>query len=66
MTGILARLGAVVEIDVGVLARGMLRAGELGSAGLPAAVGASRHGAAGAQFTVIGNGGSIVLGKGDA
>ncbi|KAJ7614650.1 hypothetical protein DFH06DRAFT_1013884, partial [Mycena polygramma] len=51
------------QIDISVLAKSLVKAGLLGSAGLPPAVGATQAGKEGARFTLIGNAGAIALAK---
>jgi len=52
-----------MEIQVPVLARATMKAGALGTSGLPASVGAVKAGKEGAWFTLIGNKGAKILGE---
>jgi len=65
VTGALSHFSSNVEIQVSLLAKSMLNAGILGSAALPAAVGAQKAGRDGVSFTVLDNKGTIALGKVD-
>ncbi|KAG1747956.1 uncharacterized protein EDB91DRAFT_1334795 [Suillus paluster] len=63
VTGAASYFTSSVEIQVSVLAKGIMKAGILGSSGLPATVGATKAGQEGAWFTLIGNKGAIILGE---
>ncbi|KAG0697934.1 hypothetical protein DFH29DRAFT_1082080 [Suillus ampliporus] len=64
VTGAASYFRFTVEIQVPVLAKAIMKAGILGSSGLPSTVGASRAGQEGARFTLIENKGAIILGEG--
>lgn len=61
--GAASLLTSNLEIHVSVLAKAIMKAGVLGSSGLPPAVGATKAGQEDAWFTVIGNKGALVLGQ---
>ncbi|KAG0697933.1 hypothetical protein DFH29DRAFT_878356 [Suillus ampliporus] len=63
VTGVASHFTSSVEIQVPVLAKAIMKAGILGSSGLPSTVGASKAGQEGASFTLIGNKGAIILGE---
>ncbi|KAG1771493.1 hypothetical protein EDD22DRAFT_1027356 [Suillus occidentalis] len=63
VTGAMSYFTSSVEIHVPVLAKAIMKAGVLGSSGLPPAVGATKAGQEDAWFTVIGNKGALVLGQ---
>lgn len=63
VTGAMSHFTSSVEIHVPVLAKAIMKAGALGSSGLPPAVGATKAGQEDAWFTVIGNKGALVLGQ---
>ncbi|KIJ21051.1 hypothetical protein PAXINDRAFT_65728 [Paxillus involutus ATCC 200175] len=63
ITGAMSHFSSSVEIEVPLLAKSIMKAGILGSAGLPASVGASKAGQEDAQFTLIGNKGAGILGR---
>ncbi|KAK7030559.1 hypothetical protein R3P38DRAFT_2702286, partial [Favolaschia claudopus] len=50
-----------LQIKIGTLAKSLLKAGDLGSAGLPAEAKATTLGKDGARFTLIGNSGALAL-----
>ncbi|KAG2364654.1 hypothetical protein BDR07DRAFT_1482270 [Suillus spraguei] len=52
-----------IEIYVTVLAKAIMKAGSLGSSGLPPAVGATKAGQEDAWFTLVGNKGAVALGE---
>ncbi|KAK7031537.1 hypothetical protein R3P38DRAFT_2619789 [Favolaschia claudopus] len=52
-----------LRIKIGTLARSLLKAGDLGSAGLPAEAKATTVGKEGARFTLIGNSGALALAR---
>ncbi|KAG2072411.1 hypothetical protein BDR04DRAFT_1096635 [Suillus decipiens] len=52
-----------IEIHVPVLAKAIMKAGSLGSSGLPPAVGATKAGQEDAWFTLVGNKGALALGQ---
>ncbi|KAJ6474678.1 hypothetical protein C8R47DRAFT_1221083 [Mycena vitilis] len=60
---VVSHLTSGYQIDISVLARSLVKAGLLGSAGLSPAVGATQAGKEGARFTLIGNSGAIALAK---
>ncbi|KAF7289485.1 hypothetical protein HMN09_01342500 [Mycena chlorophos] len=60
-TGALSRISNSVEINIGTLAKSILAAGHLGTAGLPAAANASQAGKDNAKFTLITNAGALAL-----
>jgi hypothetical protein len=51
----------MTAIQAAVLAKSIVRAGQLGSAALPSAVGATQAGPENARFTLIGNAGALAL-----
>jgi len=61
--GALSYFTSNMEIQVPVLARATMKAGALGTSGLPASVGAVKAGKEGAWFTLIGNKGAKILGE---
>ncbi|KAG1908087.1 uncharacterized protein F5891DRAFT_1124792 [Suillus fuscotomentosus] len=63
VTGAASHFTSSVEIHVPVLANAMMKAGILGSSGLPPAVGATKAGQEDAWFTLIDNKGALVLGQ---
>ncbi|KAG1747963.1 uncharacterized protein EDB91DRAFT_1115716 [Suillus paluster] len=63
VTGAASYFTSNVEIQVSVLAKGIMKAGIWGSSGLPATVGATKAGQEGAWSTLIGNKGAIILGE---
>jgi len=63
VTGALSHFTSSVEIHVPVLAKAIMKAGILGSSGLPSSVGAVKAGQEGAWFTLIGNKGAVILGE---
>lgn len=63
MTGAISHFSSSVEIHVPVLARAIMKAGVLGSFGLPPTVGAVNAGQEGARFTLIGNKDAVILGE---
>ncbi|KAG2345892.1 hypothetical protein BDR05DRAFT_95269 [Suillus weaverae] len=63
VTGALSHFTSNAEIHVSVLAKAIMKAGTLGSSGLPPAVGATKAGQEDAWFTLIGNKGALVLGQ---
>ncbi|KAG1738967.1 hypothetical protein EDB19DRAFT_1909016 [Suillus lakei] len=63
VTGAASHFTSNAEIHVGVLAKAMMKAGILGSSGLPPAAGATKAGQEAAWFTLIGNKGALVLGQ---
>ncbi|EGN97019.1 hypothetical protein SERLA73DRAFT_185300 [Serpula lacrymans var. lacrymans S7.3] len=63
VTGALSHFSSNMEIQVALLAKSMLNAGILGSAGLHTAVGAQEAGRDGVSFTVLDNKGAVALGK---
>jgi len=60
-----ARVSDSVGIPVPLLATAMIKAGRLGSSGLPAAAGIYPAGADGSHYNIIGNKGAIALGRAD-
>ncbi|KEP45505.1 fmp52 protein [Rhizoctonia solani 123E] len=65
VTGALSHVTSALEINVATLARSMVTAGKLGSAGIPTSVGATQapaHEGASA-YTLIGNASAIALAK---
>jgi oxidoreductase len=52
-----------LTLQVNVLAKAMLKAGHLGSEGLPKEARATKAGPAESQFTLIVNSGALALGK---
>ncbi|KAJ7886000.1 hypothetical protein B0H13DRAFT_2044504 [Mycena leptocephala] len=52
-----------MQIKISVLAKSIVQAGRLGSAGLPSEVRATQAGKDGAPFTLIGNSGAVALAK---
>lgn len=63
VTGLLSHLSFSMEIDMHVLSRAILKAGVVGSQGLPAVAAASKVDCRTGWFTLIGNKGSELLGK---
>ncbi|KAG1771073.1 hypothetical protein EV702DRAFT_660092 [Suillus placidus] len=63
VTGVLSHFTSNADIHVSVLAKAIMKAGTLGSSGLPPAVGATKAGQEDAWFTLIGNKGALVLGQ---
>ncbi|KAG1874414.1 hypothetical protein F4604DRAFT_1764655 [Suillus subluteus] len=63
VTGAASHFTSNAEIHVSVLAKAIMKAGILGSSGLPPAVGATKAGQEDAWFTLIGNTGALVLGQ---
>ncbi|KAG2754939.1 hypothetical protein P692DRAFT_20828337 [Suillus brevipes Sb2] len=63
VTGAMSYFTSSVEIHVPVLAKAIMKAGALGSSGLPPAVGATKAGQEDASFTLIGNKGALFLGQ---
>jgi len=63
VTGAMSHFTSSVEIHVPVLAKAIMKAGILGSSGLPSSVGAVKAGQEGASFTLIGNKGAVILGE---
>ncbi|KAJ7089835.1 hypothetical protein B0H15DRAFT_839432 [Mycena belliarum] len=61
VTGLLSHVTSSVEIRVAVLAKSLVKAGQLGSSALPPAAGATKAGKDDAQFTLIGNAGALKL-----
>ncbi|KAJ7725248.1 hypothetical protein B0H14DRAFT_3002968 [Mycena olivaceomarginata] len=61
ITGFASRFSSSVEIKIGALAKSVIKAAELGSAGLPAAAKAAQAGKDGARFTVISNAGALAI-----
>ncbi|KIJ65452.1 hypothetical protein HYDPIDRAFT_110522 [Hydnomerulius pinastri MD-312] len=64
ITGAMSHFTSSAEIEVPLLAKSIMNAGLLGSSRLPASVGASKAGQEGAWFTLIGNKGAGILGRG--
>ncbi|KAJ6537774.1 hypothetical protein B0H19DRAFT_1382479 [Mycena capillaripes] len=52
-----------MQIDISILAKGLAKAGQIGSAGLPKAAAATQTGKDGARFILVGNSGAIALAK---
>ncbi|KZT36886.1 hypothetical protein SISSUDRAFT_1006916 [Sistotremastrum suecicum HHB10207 ss-3] len=63
VTGLLSHLSFSMEIDMHVLSRAILKAGVVGSQGLPSVAAASKVDCPTGWFTLIGNKGSELLGK---
>ncbi|KAJ7272674.1 hypothetical protein B0H12DRAFT_1091503 [Mycena haematopus] len=52
-----------LQIQITTLAKSLVKAGELGTAGLPAAVNATKEGKEGAHYTLVTNAGALTLAK---
>ncbi|KAJ7460809.1 hypothetical protein FB451DRAFT_1341485 [Mycena latifolia] len=63
VTGVLSHVTSSLEIKVSILAKSLVQAGQLGSAALPPAAGATKAGPDGARFTLIDNVGALALAK---
>ncbi|KAG2123459.1 hypothetical protein DEU56DRAFT_873458 [Suillus clintonianus] len=63
VTGLASHFTSSAEIHVAVLAKAIMKAGILGSSGLPPTVGATKAGEEGAWFTLIGNKAALALGQ---
>ncbi|KAJ7102978.1 hypothetical protein C8R43DRAFT_1047469 [Mycena crocata] len=63
VTGVLSHVSSSLEIQISALAKSLVRAGELGSSGLPPAAKATQEGKDGARFTLINNAGALALSK---
>ncbi|KAF8166659.1 hypothetical protein K438DRAFT_2065678 [Mycena galopus ATCC 62051] len=59
VTGVLSWFSPSLQIDIGTLAKSLVKAGELGTAGLPAQVKTTHVGKDGARFTLIPNSGAL-------
>ncbi|KAJ7777404.1 hypothetical protein B0H16DRAFT_1449494 [Mycena metata] len=63
ITPILSFVTSNAEIKISTLAKSLVKAGQLGTAGLPPAVGATQDGTNGARFTLVTNAGALALAR---
>lgn len=63
LTGAASLFTSNMEVHVSVLAKAIMKAGSLGSSGLPPAAGATKAGQEDAWFTLVGNKGALALGQ---
>jgi len=63
VSGFLSHFSSSIEINIATLAKSLVRAGQLGSEGLPPGAQATKAGKEGARYTVIGNSGALNLAK---
>ncbi|KAJ7355787.1 hypothetical protein DFH08DRAFT_955241 [Mycena albidolilacea] len=61
VSGLASRFSSSLQIKIGPLAKSLIKAGELGSTGLPAEAKATQAGKDGARFTVISNAGALAI-----
>ncbi|PFH48650.1 hypothetical protein AMATHDRAFT_64949 [Amanita thiersii Skay4041] len=65
ITGVLSHVSTNMEINISTLGKSLVKAGIVGTAGLPKVAGATTVGKEGAKFTLINNTGALAMAKED-